>query len=61
MEAYRIKTTALNGDISLRDYAFSQVCEYFLAGLSEEERDHFWDHDEVTLPSGRKAMFVKEV
>jgi hypothetical protein len=74
MEAYRIKFTLPNGDITVRDLAFSQTIET-ISALSQEDRDRFWgrpgiEREEVELPlsnerqrpwRGCRALFIKEV
>lgn len=65
--ADRIKFTLPNGNITIRDLAFSQVVEA-LGELSKEDQDAFWKRErEVDLPpnterpwQGCKAWLVEE-
>lgn len=58
MEAFRIRIIHVNGEISLRDYAFSQVCAMI---KPMNDKEGFWNKEEIKLPNGDSILFVKEV
>lgn len=46
MTVDRVRTIAPNGDITVRDLAFSQICELTQA-LSKTDRKRFWAGERV--------------
>ena len=55
----RVKTTHIDGSISILDKSFSQMVE-LLKPLTDEQRKAFWQKQEQELPSGRRVLLVRE-
>lgn len=55
----RIRFVNTDGSVSLLDLSFSQVVEA-LKGLTDGEKDGFWNKKETVLADGRSAYLVKE-
>lgn len=69
MEAYRVRIIRNNGEVSVRDYAFSQTVA-LLREATDEQREMFWsrvdrpmanNHESVVLPNGDDLWLVKQV
>jgi hypothetical protein len=55
----RIRIIHADKRISVRDLAFSQICE-LLKDISRDEREAFWAKTETALPSGDSIFLVRE-
>jgi len=56
---FRIRTIHADGQIRVRDLAFSQMVET-LKGLTKEADKAFWNKTETVLPNGDSIYLVRE-
>jgi len=57
MEYFTIRIIRQDGNISLSDYTFSQVVK-LLSGVSEDDRNKFWDGQESIVASSGNLKLV---
>jgi len=69
METFRIRIIHANGEILVRDYAFSQTVA-LLKEATEDQKAMFWSridkpmanlHESIILPNGDDLWLVKQV
>lgn len=56
MERYRVRHILPNGDVSVRDVAFSQLIELLKGGPRKMGREFWLGHADVDVPAGNVKL-----